>query len=384
LKIELAPMEGITSYIYRNALCKFYGGVDTYFSPFISTHTNKALNFKEIKEIKPENNIGYKLVPQVLTANVDEFVFTSGQISEYGYDHINLNFGCPSGTVVPKGKGAGALLDVEKLDRLLDDIFMRTSMKISVKTRMGFSDYSEWEKLFEMYTKYPLEELIVHARVREDFYNGKAKSEILADYTNSSLNLIDKHGIKLSYNGDVFTVTDFEKVSKQMKNYSACMIGRGIICNPALAAEIKGEPELYDGGYSSEIKEGLDLYDGVNSSEKKSEPDSGSKTTAIEIRGTANSAGSSEWLDTFKKFNHELIEKYSEVMPGDKNTLFKLKELWVYMIKTFERRELSDDKKDNYVFDFKSTPESGESKKLIKSIRKCSSLKEYERIIDSL
>ena len=171
LRIELAPMEGITTYIYRNALCKYYGGVDTYFSPFISTHEHKELNFKEKKEILPDNNIGYTLIPQVLTADADEFLYTAGQISQYGYDHINLNFGCPSGTVTAKGKGSGALVNTDKLECLLDEILSRTSLKISVKTRMGYSDYSEWERIFSIYEKFPLEELIVHARVREDFYN---------------------------------------------------------------------------------------------------------------------------------------------------------------------------------------------------------------------
>lgn len=307
LRIELAPMEGITSYIYRNALCKYYGGVDTYFSPFISTHKDKRLNFKEKKEIKPENNIGYKLIPQVLTSDADEFLFTAGQIAEYGYEHININFGCPSATVTTKGKGSGALVDIDKLDRLLDSIFTRSDLKISVKTRLGFSDTSEWEKILKVYEKYPIEELIVHARVREDFYNGKARMELLAEsVVNTTL--------PISYNGDIFTYGGYLHLEECMPNVKACMIGRGIISDPSFAKRIsKGEND-----------------------------------TALD-------------KNIFKAFNHELIDGYDQIMPGEKNTLFKLKELWTYMISSFDN-----------------------DKKLLKSIKKCNSLKEYECIIDSL
>ena len=150
MTIELAPMEGITSYVYRQALNQFYGGVDTYFTPFISTHKDKKLNFKEKNEIRPENNKGIELVPQVLTINADEFLFTSGQIAGFGYDHININFGCPSGTVTSKGKGSGALLDRDKLDRFLEEVFNKSDLKISIKTRMGFENASEFEKDFDM------------------------------------------------------------------------------------------------------------------------------------------------------------------------------------------------------------------------------------------
>ncbi|MDO4188587.1 MAG: tRNA-dihydrouridine synthase family protein [Lachnospiraceae bacterium] len=314
MKIELAPMEGITSYIYRNALAKYYGGIDTYFSPFISTHKDKELNFKEKNEIRSENNEGMILVPQVLTANADEFLYTSGKIKAFGHDHVNINFGCPSGTVTTKGKGSGALTDSEKLEKLLDNIFSQTDIKVSIKTRLGYSDESEWENLLKIYEKFPLEELIVHARIREDFYKGGARTDALkkSDFCNMQ-------NIKTSYNGDVFTVADYQRIINDFPYLDAVMIGRGIIARPWLAAMIKGEP-----------------FGGI---------------------------------DTFKSFNLELVEKYNEIMPGEKNTLFKVKELWVYMIKPFEEGELS---------------KSINAGKLLKSIRKCGSLKEYSTIIKTI
>lgn len=321
MRIELAPMEGITTYVYRNAFLKYYGGVETYFSPFISTHKDKELNFKEKKEIRPENNEGIDLIPQVLTANADEFIYTSGQIAKYGYNYININFGCPSGTVTTKGKGSGALLDTDKLSAFLDDIFSQSDLKISVKTRMGYSDPSEFDKLIKIYEKYPLEELIVHARVREDFYNGNARVEELAG--------VDLSKVRLSYNGDIYSVDDFERICERFPGLEAVMIGRGIISRPWLASQIN----------------------------------------STMTKGKVSDISTEEGLQVFKSFNKELVNGYDAIMPGEKNTLFKLKELWVYMIKPFEQEECIKDIN---------------AKKLLKSIRKCNSLSEYNNIISSL
>lgn len=364
MRIELAPMEGITTYTYRNALNKYYGGIDTYFTPYISTHKTKDLNYKEIADLNPENNVGMTLIPQVLTADAEEFFHTAEQITSFGYNHINLNFGCPSGTVTPKGKGAGALIYPDKLERLLDEIFSKTDLKISVKTRMGFVEYEEWERLLQVYIKFPLKELIVHARVREDYYKGHAHIEDLAEslkeYGGQTLMPPKCEGgqtpiasseqggqtpIPLSYNGDIFTVNDYNRAVSIMQNIDAVMIGRGVIANPDLAISIK-QNEKFD-------------------------------------------------LNKFKEFNLELAHNYQEVMSGDKNALFKLKELWVYMAKTIERLELgvmNDDKSQpesasesngtsNYRFDFTKPVETNVAKKLVKSIRKCNSIKEYESII---
>ena len=318
---ELAPMEGITTYIYRNILNKYYGGVDRYYTPFISTHKDKELNFKEKNEIRPENNEGIELIPQILTADADEFIYTSNQIRKFGYNYVNLNFGCPSPTVTTKGKGSGILRDLPRLERLLDDIFMKTDMKVSVKTRLGYESEDEWENILSIYEKFPLEELIVHARVRDDFYKNNARLNVLAD----SLNLrgsrtsgdagLGKFNIKISYNGDIYSVSDYNRMVDIIPIASACMIGRGVIGNPALASGIKN----------------------------------GTEDTALKD------------LDTFKSFNLELIDKYDEIMPGEKNTLFKLKELWVYM-----------------------SSMCPEDSKIQKKVLKAKNLKEYELIIKTM
>jgi len=279
--LEMAPMEGITTYIYRNAVNRYFGGIDTFFSPFISVHQNKSLNFKEINDIKPDNNKDIKLIPQVMASNVDDFLNTGKQIVDMGYNHINFNFGCPSGTVTAKGKGAGALLNPDELRLFLDGVFEKTDIKISVKTRIGYSSPDEWEALLKVYRDFPLEELIIHGRVREEFYNGHSRMEYVLD---SVRDLCPK--MKVSYNGDIFTEQNYKSLQDKSSGLYACMLGRGIIANPALARIIRTNEKTID-------------------------------------------------VEAFKKFNLEILNEYDKIMSGKKNSLFRIKELWFYMSNIF-------------------------------------------------
>ena len=168
MKLYFAPMEGITTYTYRNAHAEMFGMCDAYFAPFITPTDNEKISIKNLRDILQENN-ETNLKVQVLSNSQTAFVEFAKRISELGYNEVNLNLGCPSGTVVKKGRGAGFLKDVEKLDRFFDDVFSKTDIKISVKTRTGFYSHEEFGELLSVYNKYPITELTIHPRVREEF-----------------------------------------------------------------------------------------------------------------------------------------------------------------------------------------------------------------------
>ena len=171
MNLYFAPLEGITGYVYRNAFHKiFKSNIDKYFSPFISPGVNQPLTPKELRDIHPDNNKGIKLIPQILANNPDDFLLASTYIRDLGYNEINLNLGCPSGTVVAKGKGSGLLADTDKLLRMLDKIYEKTDMEVSVKTRIGKDDPDEFPELLEIFNRFPIKELIIHPRIRTDFY----------------------------------------------------------------------------------------------------------------------------------------------------------------------------------------------------------------------
>ena len=162
MQFYLAPMEGLTGYVYRSAYHKYFPAADRYFTPFI---TNKKMSSRERNDILPEHNEGMTVIPQILTNQAEDFLSLTKELKEYSYDTVNLNLGCPSGTVVAKRRGSGLLAWPHTLDAFLDEVFSSCDCRISIKTRLGTTDTDEWETLLAIYDKYPLEELIIHPRL---------------------------------------------------------------------------------------------------------------------------------------------------------------------------------------------------------------------------
>lgn len=304
MKYYLAPLEGVTTYVYRNAYHKHFRPMDKYFTPFIVPHREKNFSTREKKELSPENNQGLFVVPQLLTNNAEDFLKTAKDITAFGYEEINLNLGCPSGTVVAKNKGSGFLSFPDELDRFLHKIFNAADFKISVKTRIGKEQPEEFYRLLEIYNKYPLEELIVHPRVQTDFYKNKPNWDMYEVAYKKSMSPI-------CYNGDLFSVTDCYKLEKHFPDTDTIMLGRGIIANPALVSQLIGRDDF--------TKEKL------------------------------------------LSFHNMIYDEYKQISSGDRNVLFKMKELWFYMAGLFE-----------------------ESEKYMKKIKKSERLKEYDKVIQLL
>lgn len=305
MKYYFAPLEGISGYIYRNAYEKFFpNNIDKYFTPFIVPNQSKSLKTKEFRDVLPENNNGLNIIPQILTNNSEGFIATCKKLKQLGYDEVNLNLGCPSGTVVSKFRGSGFLGKREELDNFLDEIFKIQDMKISIKTRLGVDSADEFYEIMKIYDKYPMEELIIHPRTRQDFYGNKPNMEMFKDALKSSKNTI-------CYNGDIFSVKDYEKFIEECPSVDRIMIGRGSLANPGLINEIKG-------------------------------------------KGIVDK-------NILKEFHDEVCMGYKEILSGDINVLFRMKELWSYMIGMFE-----------------------DSEKVAKKIKKERMLSEYNVIISRL
>jgi tRNA-dihydrouridine synthase len=273
-----APLEGITGHIYRNAYNAFFNNVKKYFSPFIAPNQSGSFKTREINDILPENNQGLVLVPQLLTNNAKDFIDASKRIKALGYDEINLNLGCPSGTVVSKHKGAGFLAKRAELDAFLEEIFSQSITKISVKTRIGKEQPEEFYELIEIFNKYTITELIIHPRIQTDYYKNTPNLKIFKDALTLSK-------IPVCYNGDIVTAKGYEQFAIDFPSVDRIMIGRGLISNPGLINEIISHTKLEKG--------------------------------------------------TLKAFHDQIYAGYKQTLFGDKPVLFKMKELWVYMILVF-------------------------------------------------
>ena len=223
MRYYLAPMEGLTDSIYRRLHHKHFGGVDAYFMPFLSPTQHRVLTHREERELPLADSLELYAVPQVLTKNAQDFLWAAQVCAHRGYDQVNLNIGCPSGTVVSKGKGSGMLRNPEELDAFLEEIFSASPIPISVKTRLGLKDPEEFPRLLEILNRYPIRELTVHPRIREDFYKGSVRKEWFAYALEHSKN-------PLCCNGDILTRQEADAVS----GVEAVMIGRALIADPGL------------------------------------------------------------------------------------------------------------------------------------------------------
>ncbi len=218
-----APLEGITDNIYRQLHHRYFPGVDRYYTPFFSPTIHRSLTAKEQRELPLADSLDYCLVPQLLTKNAEDFLWMAQQCADRGYNEVNLNLGCPSGTVTAKGKGAGMLREPEALDRFLESIYSRAPLPISVKTRIGYSSAEEFPVLLEIFNRYPIKELTIHPRIRSAFYGGSVQMDAFDYALKHSRN-------PLCYNGDITSVTQFKKLS----TVDAVMIGRGLVANPGM------------------------------------------------------------------------------------------------------------------------------------------------------
>ncbi len=304
MNIYFAPLEGITGYIQRQTFAKYFGSVEKYFIPFIQPKQHGHFTNREKQDMAPEHNEGLTSIPQLLTNSVHDFLLTAEKLQELGYTEINLNLGCPSRTVVSKGRGSGQLADLVVLERFLAEIFENVKLEVSIKTRIGVQDPNEFETLLPVFQKFPLKELIIHPRVQKEMYKGTPHKEIFE----SAMAVKE---FPVCYNGDIFSKADYEQLLQQFPTLDRIMIGRGLLQNPALAREIQGGAPLMK--------------------------------------------------DEVRAYHDELYARYQEVMFGEKNLLFKMKEFWVYQMESFN-----------------------DTVKATKKIRKSQRIYQYEEAINEL
>ena len=274
MRYYFAPMEGLTDSIYRRLHHKYFPGVDRYYMPFISPTIHRQLTHKEDRELPMADTVPFGAIPQVLTKVADDFLWAAQVCKDRGYEEVNLNIGCPSGTVVSKGKGSGMLRDVSALDCFLDEIFHGSPLPISVKTRLGLENPEEFSAILEVLNRYPIKELTIHPRVRKQFYQGGVFMESFDYAVANSKN-------PLCYNGDILTLEQAEAIGRKYPQVEAVMMGRGLIADPGMCS-------------------------------------GGTDVKALEC------------------FMKELMEVYTVEFGGSRNAIFRLKENWGFLHDRFE------------------------------------------------
>ena len=274
MRYYFAPLEGLTDSIYRRLHHQYFSGVDRYYMPFLSPTVHRTLTHREDRELPMADSVDFTAIPQLLTKVPEDFLWAARQCADRGYAEVNLNVGCPSGTVVSKGKGSGMLRDAEGLDRFLDAVFQDSPLPISVKTRLGMERAEEFPALLEVFNRYPIEELTIHPRVRKQFYDGGVDMEMFRYAAEHSTN-------PLCYNGDITSPGQAEALQQAYPALEAVMIGRGLVADPG----------MLQGGTDVRALEG---------------------------------------------FMNALLEEYTVSFGGSRNAMFRLKENWGFLHSRFE------------------------------------------------
>lgn len=277
MRYYYAPMEGLTDSIYRRLHHKYFGGIDRYYMPFISPTIHRTLTHKEDRELPMADSVDFCAIPQILTKVPEDFLWAAQVCADRGYTDVNLNVGCPSGTVVSKGKGSGMLRSPAELDAFLEAIFKDSPLPISVKTRLGLENPEDFVPLLEVFNRYPIKELTVHPRVRKDFYKEPVREEWFRYAYENSRN-------PLCYNGNLMTKNQADSVSVQYSGVDAVMIGRALIADPGMLC----------GGTTAEALEG---------------------------------------------FLGDLTEEYIREFGSARNAMFRLKENWGFLRHRFENSD---------------------------------------------
>lgn len=232
-RYDLAPLDGITKVVFRRVHHQMFGGPDRYFIPFFSPTDQHILTQRDRRELDAVNNGELPLVPQVMTRRAEDFLWAAEVVADLGYDEVNLNLGCPSGTVTAKGKGSGFLAHPEELDRFFEQVFSAVKLPVSVKTRLGYETPEEFYRLLEIYNRYPITCLTIHPRIRKEKYRGPIHYDILTWAAAESRNPV-------CYNGDLLTVEDCAAFERNFPSVEAVMIGRGAVADPALFRKLRG------------------------------------------------------------------------------------------------------------------------------------------------
>lgn len=277
--LDFAPLEGITTAVFRQLHHEYFPGVDRYYTPFLSPTADHRFTPKEQREVLPQYNDGLCVIPQLLTKHAEDFLWAATQLHAMGYKQINLNLGCPSGTVTAKGKGCGMLADLSHLREFLDRVFEKSPCLVSVKTRLGMEQEEEFDAVLDLYKQYPIQELIVHPRVRKDFYRHPVRQEAFS-------RIYAAYSGPVSYNGSIVTPADFAQCAQKYPKLHSIMIGQALVSDPFLAGKIK---------------------DGIRADKQ-----------------------------LLREFHGRLFDAYAQQFGSRNNAAKRMKELWLYLICCFE------------------------------------------------
>ncbi len=227
----LAPMEDVSDPPFR-ALCKTHGA-DVVYTEFISSEgliRDAAKSVQKLDIYEKERPVGI----QIFGANLDSMLQAVEIVEKSSPDIIDINFGCPVKKVVCKGAGAGILKDIPLMVKLSAEMVKRSTLPITVKTRLGWDhDSIKIVEVAERLQDVGIAAISIHGRTRAQMYKGEADWRPIAGVKNNPRMHIPVFG-----NGDVNS-PERAKEMRDVYGLDGAMIGRASIGNPWFFNEVK-------------------------------------------------------------------------------------------------------------------------------------------------
>lgn len=277
-----SPLQGFTDFRFRNAQNKLFGGIDTFYSPYIRLNGKLVIKPSYQRDLQLDNNLDLEVIPQVITNDAEEFLFVAKYVLDLGYKELNWNLGCPYPMVTKSGMGSGLISNTEKINHILERAHNETDILVSMKMRLGYESPQEILDVLPILDKYPLKNIAIHARLGKQLYKGGVDLD-------GFQKCIDQAKHTLYYNGDITSVEGFREMQERFPSISHWMIGRGLIADPFLPTMIKNDTTEYP----------------------------------------ANK------IELFSAFHDTLYAIYSESLSGSTHILLKMYHLWEYFSTTF-------------------------------------------------
>ncbi|MCF6141348.1 tRNA-dihydrouridine synthase family protein [Flavobacterium sp. K77] len=277
-----SPLQGFTDFRFRNAQNKLFGGIDTFYSPYIRLNGKLVIKPSYQRDLQLDNNLDLEVIPQVITNDAEEFLFVAKYVLELGYKELNWNLGCPYPMVTKSGMGSGLISNTEKINHILERAHNETDILVSMKMRLGYESPQEILDVLPILDKYPLKNIAIHARLGKQLYKGGVDLD-------GFQKCIDQAKHTLYYNGDITSVEGFREMQERFPTISHWMIGRGLIADPFLPTMIKNDTTEYP----------------------------------------------SNKMELFSAFHDTLYAIYSESLSGSTHILLKMYHLWEYFSTTF-------------------------------------------------
>ena len=233
-----SPLQGFTDFRFRNAFHHYFGGIDTFYAPYIRLNGKLKIKQSYQNDLQPENNATLNIIPQVMTNSAEEFLFVTEYVQSLGYKELNWNLGCPYPMVTKSGMGSGLICQPEKINDILKRVHNETDITVSMKMRLGYESPNEIIESFKILDQYPLKNVAIHARLGKQLYKGGIDLDGFQKCIETT-----KH--KLYYNGDITSVEAFKNRKERFPSVDHFMIGRGLIADPFLPQMIKSDTTEY-------------------------------------------------------------------------------------------------------------------------------------------